>query len=127
MNPINYGEGVRPTASTTDSFDIVRPTIELPLDELLTESSDCSEAWSVPAFSSTSSNASQSYVRQLDLVTQPDIGMESEAFEHPFLKHTLPDAPRSRNSPSLPQSSATLLICLPDLVHPGLLCHNATF
>jgi GATA-binding protein, other eukaryote len=81
-NPINYGEGVRPTASTTDSFDIVRPTIELPLDELLTESSDCSEAWSVPAFSSTSSNASQSHVRQLDLVTQPDIDMENEAFEH---------------------------------------------
>jgi hypothetical protein len=81
-SPINYGEGVRPTAASTDSFDIVCPTIELPLDELLTESSDCSEAWSVPAFSSTSSNASQSYVRQLDLVTQPDIGMESEAFEH---------------------------------------------
>jgi GATA-binding protein, other eukaryote len=38
-NPINYGEGVCPTAPTTDSFDIVRPTIELPLDELLTESS----------------------------------------------------------------------------------------
>ncbi|KAH9969246.1 hypothetical protein BGW80DRAFT_1526531 [Lactifluus volemus] len=68
-SPIKYGEGVCPTAATTDSFDIVRPTIELPLDELLTESSDCSEAWS-------------SYVRQLDLVTQLDIGMESEAFEH---------------------------------------------
>jgi GATA-binding protein, other eukaryote len=81
-NPINYGEGVRHTVPTTDSFDIVRPTIELPLDELLTEPGDCSEAWSVPAFASTSPTDSQSHVHQLELETEPDIGMKSEAFEH---------------------------------------------
>lgn len=80
-NPMNYGEGVRHSIPSTDSFDIVRPTIELPLDELLMESGD-SEAWSVPVFASTSSTDSQSQSRQLDLVTEPEIGMKTEAFEH---------------------------------------------
>ncbi|KAI0245842.1 hypothetical protein BJV78DRAFT_1277357 [Lactifluus subvellereus] len=81
-NPMNYGEGVRHTVPTTDSFDIVRPTIELPLDELLLEPGDCSEAWSVPAFASTSSTDSQSHPCHLDLETEPDIGMKMEVFEH---------------------------------------------
>ncbi|KAH9034243.1 hypothetical protein EDB85DRAFT_1948456 [Lactarius pseudohatsudake] len=80
-NPMNYGEGVRHSIPSTDSFDIVRPTIELPLDELLMESGD-SEAWSVPVFASTSSTDSQSQSRQLDLATEPEIGMKSEVFEH---------------------------------------------
>jgi hypothetical protein len=81
-NPMNYGEGVRHTVPTTDSFDIVRPTIELPLDELLMEPGDCSEAWSVTAFASISSTDSQSHARQLDLATEPDVGMKSESFDH---------------------------------------------
>ena len=32
---MNYGEGVRHSAPNSDSFDIVRSTIELPLDEIL--------------------------------------------------------------------------------------------
>ena len=79
-NPMNYGEGVRHSFPSNDSFDIVRPTIELPLDELLMESGDCSDAWSVPAFGSNAD--SQSHSRQLDLVSEPEIVMKSEAFEH---------------------------------------------
>jgi GATA-binding protein, other eukaryote len=74
---MNYGEGVRHTFPTTDSFDIVRPTIELPLDELLMESSDSSDAWSAIAFVSASSHA-----RLLDSATDTDIGMKSEVSEH---------------------------------------------
>jgi len=33
-NQMNYGEGVRHSFPTSDSFDIIRPTIELPLGEL---------------------------------------------------------------------------------------------
>ena len=81
-NPMNYGEGVRHSFPSNDSFDIVRPTIELPLDELLMESGDCSEAWSVSAFASASTSDSQSQSRQLDMATEPEIGMKSESFEH---------------------------------------------
>lgn len=75
---MNYGEGVRHSFPSNDSFDIARPTIELPLDELLMEPGD--EAWSVPAFASSSATDSQS--RQLDLATEPEIGMKTEVFEH---------------------------------------------
>jgi hypothetical protein len=36
-NPINYGEGVHHSIPTLDSFDIIHPAIELPLDEHLME------------------------------------------------------------------------------------------
>ena len=82
-NSMNYGEGVRHTVPTTNSFDIVRPTIEIPLDELLLEPGDYSEAWSVPAaFASASSTDPQPHVHHLDLETEPDIGMKIEVFEH---------------------------------------------
>jgi hypothetical protein len=81
-NPMNYGEGVRHSFPSNDSFDIARPTIELPLDELLMESGDCSEAWSVPNFGSNSTTDSQAQSRQLDLATDPEIGMKTESFEH---------------------------------------------
>ncbi|KAF8637749.1 hypothetical protein AX17_002607 [Amanita inopinata Kibby_2008] len=34
-NSMNYGEGLNPSGHNDDGFSIVRPTIELPLDELL--------------------------------------------------------------------------------------------
>lgn len=39
-NPINYGEGLsqHSSAASNDSFNILRPTIELPLDDLLSNS-----------------------------------------------------------------------------------------
>jgi len=77
-NPMNYGEGVRHSASTSDSFDIIRPTIELPLDEILMETGDCSEAWPMPVYPPASSTDSQSNGRQLELATD----MKSEAYEH---------------------------------------------
>ena len=76
-NPMNYGEGVR-HSSTSDSFDIIRPTIELPLDDFLMETGDCSEAWPMPIYPSSSTTDSQSHGRQLDLATD----MKSEAYEH---------------------------------------------
>jgi GATA-binding protein, other eukaryote len=82
-NPMNYGEGVRHTIPTSDSFDIVRPTIELPLDELLMEPGDCSEGWPVPSYAPVSTTTEpQPHARQLDLATETDLGMKSEAFEH---------------------------------------------
>ena len=80
-NAMNYGEGVRHSFPTSDSFDIVRPTIELPLDELLMETGDCSE-WPIHSYSSVSTADPQSHARQLDLATETDIRMKSEAFEH---------------------------------------------
>jgi GATA-binding protein, other eukaryote len=77
-NAMNYGEGVRHSAPTSDSFDIIRPTIELPLDELLMETGDCSEAWPMPSYPSVSTTDSQSHGRQLELTTD----MKSEAYEH---------------------------------------------
>ena len=48
-NTMNYGEGVRHSFPTSDSFDIVHPTIELPLNELLMETGDCSE-WPIHSY-----------------------------------------------------------------------------
>ena len=76
-NPMNYGEGVRHSAPNSDSFDIVRPTIELPLDEILMETGDCSEAWPMPVYPPVSTTDSQSHGRQLELATD----MKSE-YEH---------------------------------------------
>ena len=81
-NPMNYGEGVRHSGPTSDSFDIMRPTIELPLDELLMESGDCSDGWPIPSYPPASTTEPQPHARQLDLATEADIGMKSEAFEH---------------------------------------------
>jgi len=77
-NPINYGEGVRHTVPTSDSFDIIRPTIELPLDEILMETGDCSEAWPMPVYPPVSTTDPQSQGRQLELA--PD--MKNDAYEH---------------------------------------------
>ena len=35
---------------TSDSFDIVCPTIEHPLDEILMKTGDCLEAWPMPIY-----------------------------------------------------------------------------
>ncbi|KAI9507942.1 hypothetical protein F5148DRAFT_980619 [Russula earlei] len=80
-NAMNYGEGVRHSVPTSDSFDIARPTIELPLDELLLEPGDC-DSWPVPSYPPISGTDHQTNARQLDLASEADIGMKSEAFEH---------------------------------------------
>jgi hypothetical protein len=74
---MNYGEGIRHSAPTSDSFDIIRPTIELPLDEILMETGDCSEAWPMPVYPPVSTTDSQSHGHQLELTTD----MKSE-YEH---------------------------------------------
>lgn len=53
---MNYGEGLNaPNNNDTDGFSIPRPTIELPLDELL-NGVDSPRPWSPAFFTSTSSN-----------------------------------------------------------------------
>ncbi|KAI0042753.1 hypothetical protein FA95DRAFT_1584339 [Auriscalpium vulgare] len=59
-NGMSYGEDVRHKGSHGDTFSIMRPTIELPLDELLVESGDSPGAWSLGDHS-----------RHLDLVDRP--------------------------------------------------------
>ncbi|KAI0063008.1 hypothetical protein BV25DRAFT_1803048 [Artomyces pyxidatus] len=105
-NGMSYGEGVRHSASNTDSFSIVRPTIELPLDELLVESSDSPGAWSLGGFS----NGDHS--RQLDLVDTPprdqDIDMKppndpysDNHYSHPpFARQSSNDGPPQTVAPS---------------------------
>ena len=80
-NAMNYGEGVRHSGPNSDSFDIIRPTIELPLDELLMETGDCSE-WPIHSYPPVSTADPQSHARQLDLATETDMRMKSEVFEH---------------------------------------------
>ncbi|KAG6901552.1 hypothetical protein C0995_010609 [Termitomyces sp. Mi166 len=70
-NSMNYGEGLNPTASH-DSFSISRPTIELPLDELLLESTtdrDTFDSWALAYPESTATTATQT--DQQDVVMQP--------------------------------------------------------
>ncbi|KAH9963547.1 hypothetical protein BC827DRAFT_1266313 [Russula dissimulans] len=79
-NSINDGEGVRHFVLTSDPFDIIRPTIEPPLDELLMEPGDCPDAWPIPSYPPVSTT--DPHTRQLDLATDTDIGMKIESFEH---------------------------------------------
>ena len=69
INPMNYGEGICHSAPNSDSFDIVHLTIELPLDKILMETSDCSEVWPMPVYPPISTTNSQSHRRQLELTT----------------------------------------------------------
>jgi hypothetical protein len=70
---------------SSDSFDITRPTVELPLDEIL---GDCSEAWPMPFYPSVSTTDSQSHRRKLELTTRT---RRTNTNLPPFLKPTLPD------------------------------------
>ncbi|OCH87687.1 hypothetical protein OBBRIDRAFT_136546 [Obba rivulosa] len=49
--PMTYGEGVGQNIHSTEGFSIVRPTIELPLDEIL--NADSPSGWSSGGFSGT--------------------------------------------------------------------------
>ncbi|TCD66250.1 hypothetical protein EIP91_001613 [Steccherinum ochraceum] len=55
---MNYGEGVG-LSTSADGFSIPRPTIELPLDELL--NADSPGGWSSSAFSNTDARGGQTY------------------------------------------------------------------
>ncbi|KAI3607043.1 siderophore biosynthesis regulatory protein [Moniliophthora roreri] len=46
---MNYGEGLNPTSHQSDGFSIPRPTIELPLDDIL-NNVDSPRLWSPPPF-----------------------------------------------------------------------------
>ena len=72
---MNYGEGVRHSYPSKKSFDIVRPTIELILDELLMEAAPKHG----PCPPSPLLQLPQS--RQPDLATESEMEMKNEAFE----------------------------------------------
>ncbi|THH33382.1 hypothetical protein EUX98_g810 [Antrodiella citrinella] len=63
-NGMNYGEGVGLNTSA-DGFSIPRPTIELPLDELL--NADSPGGWSSSAFSNTDARTGQTFNGQEDV------------------------------------------------------------
>ncbi|GBE86863.1 hypothetical protein SCP_1001050 [Sparassis crispa] len=76
-NPMTYGEGVGMNTNThADGFSIVRPTIELPLDELL--NADSPSGWSSGAFSCNE-------LRVTDhLDTQEDVDMKPVSTDMPY-------------------------------------------
>lgn len=60
---MNYGEGHNPSSNDNDIFSIVRPTIELPLDELLnTVDAESPSAWSSD-YNSHSGGAEEDYTQ----------------------------------------------------------------
>ncbi|EEB94569.1 hypothetical protein MPER_06596 [Moniliophthora perniciosa FA553] len=53
---MNYGEGLNPTSNQSDGFSIPRPTIELPLDDIL-NNVDSPRLWAPPPFPTSFSDA----------------------------------------------------------------------
>ncbi|KAI0321928.1 hypothetical protein OF83DRAFT_1080557 [Amylostereum chailletii] len=103
-NGMSYGEGVRGNANSLENFGIVRPTIELPLDELLIESSDSPGDWSF----------SSSFDRQQELVDTPqpsssadqDVDMKpieefpTHALSRRYSRSSAADSPQPTVAPS---------------------------
>ncbi|EAU87922.1 GATA-binding factor 6-B [Coprinopsis cinerea okayama7 len=60
-NTLNYGEGLNPPTANRDSFSIARPTIELPLDELLhhVDGGETNEMWSQQQSASNTQQTSE--------------------------------------------------------------------
>lgn len=82
-NGMNYGEGVGLNTSA-DGFSIPRPTIELPLDELL--NADSPGGWSSSAFSNTDGRSGQTYNGHEDVdmkTAMPDGAFPSSADSQP--------------------------------------------
>ncbi|PSS11017.1 hypothetical protein PHLCEN_2v3313 [Hermanssonia centrifuga] len=73
-NVMTYGEGLN-NASSTDGFSIIRPTIELPLDEIL--NADSPGGWSSSVPSSTEA-------RHSDLFGHEDIEMKHDTNDHSY-------------------------------------------
>ena len=73
-NSMNYGEGLNPSAAN-DGFSIVRPTIELPLDEILNNVDDTSNL----SFSSTFATTPTGHVPRPQQ-SQEDVVMQSATF-----------------------------------------------
>ena len=80
-NGMNYGEGVGLNTSA-DGFSIPRPTIELPLDELL--NADSPGGWSSSAFSNTDARNGQTFNghEDVDMKTAMPDGSFPPATEH---------------------------------------------
>ena len=77
-NAMTYGEGVGSTNNNSDGFSIVRPTIELPLDELL--NADSPGGWS--------SSFHLQDTRQPDRIdSQEDVEMKVASNDPPFPHH----------------------------------------
>ncbi len=99
-NVMTYGEGLNNNASGTDGFSIIRPTIELPLDEIL--NADSPGGWSSSVPSSTEA-------RHSDLFGHEDIEMKHDTNDHSYTdgEHQdaalLPSTAALRNVPPLSQ------------------------
>ena len=83
-NPMTYGEGVAQTNNDSDGFSIVRPTIELPLDELL--NADSPGGWS--------SGFQQQEARRADrLDSQEDVEMKVAPSDTAYPPHAARSEP----------------------------------
>ena len=77
-NPMTYGEGVGLSTTNSDGFSIIRPTIELPLDELL--SADSPGGWST-GLQHTDARSTDRFD------AQEDVEMKVAAAEAPYQHH----------------------------------------
>ncbi|KAA1475739.1 hypothetical protein DENSPDRAFT_784052 [Dentipellis sp. KUC8613] len=82
-NGMSYGEGVRNNNTNSDNFSIIRPTIELPLDELLVESSDSPGPWST-ALSNTDSRQQDLTDRDQDIDMKPTMDYNEAMASYAF-------------------------------------------
>ncbi|PIL25749.1 transcription factor [Ganoderma sinense ZZ0214-1] len=95
-NAMTYGEGVGSTNNNSDGFSIVRPTIELPLDELL--NADSPGGWS--------SGFHHQETRQPDHIdSQEDVEMKVATNDTPFPHHA-PRAEPAHEEENLLKSAA---------------------
>ncbi|KAI0341175.1 hypothetical protein BDW22DRAFT_334582 [Trametopsis cervina] len=110
-NGMTYGEGTN--TNSNDGLAIPRPTIELPLDELL--SADSPGGWSIGAFNTTDSRSSEAFTPSEDVDMKPSpedntLNSSSALRNHPQLSHIEDVVPRtitpSRLGPN-PVASAT--------------------
>ncbi|KAF5376737.1 hypothetical protein D9615_007839 [Tricholomella constricta] len=98
---MNYGEGLNPSASH-DRFSISRPTIELPLDELLRNvdgTSDTYDAWKLSYPDAHSTNDKEFKTQPQDVIMQP-IPTVAASAPAPATKKAAPIAQESEDESS---------------------------
>ncbi|PFH49302.1 hypothetical protein AMATHDRAFT_76249 [Amanita thiersii Skay4041] len=103
-NSMNYGEGLNPSSTNNDGFSIVRPTIELPLDELLngvdspTDNSLPHSAIATPT-ATISPSSPPTFVAPLPPQTSQDVTMQPVNDVPPLpVHHPEPRKTRRRSS-----------------------------
>ncbi|KAK2462482.1 hypothetical protein APHAL10511_005452 [Amanita phalloides] len=105
-NSMNYGEGLNSSASN-DGFGIVRPTIEVPLDEILKSVDDCFSFASVSTFVTTPTSRVPPPASR-PAPPQEDVVMQSATFAPPPAPVSIP-APEPRKTRRRASAAARLV------------------